>query len=53
MFAQTDKLVDKFYKDSEDFVKKLKTKHIPVKVIESEYPLGTTDGQTYTVIPRR
>lgn len=26
---------------------------INVISIKSEYPLGTTDGQTYTIIPRR
>lgn len=51
MFEQTDKLVDRFYKDSEDFVKKLRTKHIPVKVIKSEYPLGTQNGTNYHVYP--
>lgn len=51
VFEQTDKLVDRFYKDSEDFVKKLRTKHIPVKVIKSEYPLGTQNGTNYHVYP--
>lgn len=27
-------------------------KRIEVKVIPSEYPLGTTDGEHYTVVPR-
>lgn len=26
--------------------------HIPVTVIKSEYPLGTTDGLHYTIYPR-
>lgn len=55
MFQQTDKLVNQFYKDADTFIEKMKTKtvHIPIKVVESEYFLGTTDGQTYTVIPRK
>jgi hypothetical protein len=26
--------------------------NIPVTVIKSEYPLGTVDGQIYTIYPR-
>lgn len=26
--------------------------HIPVTFIKSEYPLGTTDGVTYSIYPR-
>lgn len=28
-------------------------KVIPIKQIKSEFPLGTTDGSTYTIVPRR
>lgn len=25
---------------------------IPITIIRSEFPLGTTDGITYTIVPR-
>lgn len=56
MFQDTDKLINKFYKDADTFIEKMKAKkppiHIPIKVVESEYFLGSTDGTTYTVVPR-
>lgn len=39
MFKETDQLVNQFFKDAETFKKKLKTVHIPVKVVESEYQI--------------
>lgn len=53
MFEQSDKLVNKFLTDADKFVRKLKTKRIPVQIIKSEYPFGTTDGEHYTIIPRQ
>lgn len=53
IFKDMDNQFTKFLVGADEFVKKLKTIHIPVKVVESEYVLGTTDGTSYTVRPRR
>lgn len=52
MFEQTDQLINQFYKDAGTFVRKLKTVRIPIKVVESEYPLGTVNGINYNIVPR-
>ena len=49
MFKETDQLVNQFFKDAEDFVKKLK--RIPVQFVESEYILGTQNGIDYHIKP--
>lgn len=55
LFKDMNDEFTEFIDKAEKFIKKMKAKsvHIPIKVVESEYFLGTTDGQTYTVTPRK